>query len=179
MTITTSGIICVNETFLNSNHIDHVRMHDYDLHEIGGGRGKGVAIYTRKYFAPSCKKFVNHEKFQIIQLQYIEFDIVAVYISPSNPDLMKIMQELTDLIEEGKNTIICGDFNLDPLNNQVSEALKNLDFHQIVSEPTRVKGKTLDDVYTRPLNIILRHFVHPLYFSDHDAICNTIKYDNA
>ena len=68
-------IICINETFLNPPDADSVAIPKYNLHACGGGRGKGVAIYTSHHFAPAAKRMIAKDKFQIIQLQYLEMDI--------------------------------------------------------------------------------------------------------
>ena len=76
-----------------------------------------------------------------------------------------------------KKTLICGDFNLNPSENELSKKLVATGFHQIVSEATHVKGGILDHVYSKPFQQVTKLFIHPLYFSDHDAICVTLKYD--
>ena len=121
---------------------------------------------------------VAKEKYQIIQLQYLEMDIIAMYKSPStNVVAMKeFIKDLTDLIEFEKNTIICGDLNLDPLQNCITDALESMGFHQIVSEPTHIEGRILDHFYAKPISFISQHpFIHPLYFSDHDAVCVSLS----
>ena len=71
--------------------------------------------------------------------------------------------------------MICGDFNMDPSSNMVSNVLRELGFSQIVRGHTHIKGRTLDHFYIRPFKSITHHFMHPLYFSDHNAVCVSLK----
>ena len=178
MTLTACDVICVNETFLTSE-TQNVNIPNFDLYKCGGGRGRGVAMYTHHDFPPANHCCIEEEKHQIIRLQYIALDIISIYISPSSPDLTLVIMELQELIEMNKKTIICGDFNMDPSDNKVSNALYKLGFSQIVSEPTHTKGRTLDHFYVRPKSSKIHHFIHPLYFSDHNAVCVSLtKEDN-
>ena len=101
--------------------------------------------------------------------------IINVYRPPGGS--MKIFWDQMRLLpmEINKKTIICGDFNMDPSNNMVSNVLRELGFSQIVRGHSHIKGRTLDHFYIRPFKSITHHFMHPLYFSDHNAVCVSLK----
>ena len=78
----------------------------------------------------------------------------------------------------GSKTIyIVGDFNtgnktkLEELQNQ----LKHLDFYMHVTIATHIGGNTLDNIITKNAENI-RHYLHNLYYSDHDALYFDIMY---
>ena len=174
-TLKACDIICLNETFLHSSDIALVSLPGYALHASGGGRGKGVAIFTRETFCPNNKITISEPEYQMMKLEFQKVDIIAVYLSP-NKNIPRVTEDLFSLIHPDKRTLICGDFNLDPSNNLLSYALMTSGFNQIVTEPTHIDGGILDHVYTRHFEQVPKPFIHPLYFSDHDAICVPIKY---
>ena len=78
----------------------------------------------------------------------------------------------------GSKTIyIVGDFNtgnktkLEKVQNQ----LKNLDFYMHVTIATHIGGNTLDNIITKNAENI-KHYLHNLYYSDHDALYFDIMY---
>ena len=74
-----------------------------------------------------------------------------------------------------KRLIVLGDVNVDlkkhPMNN-FTKALTEIGFRQLVSSPTHILGGILDHVYTYcPVTgMCTLNKIHPLYYSDHDAV---------
>ena len=87
--------------------------------------------------------------------------------------MVKVIEEVSQLIGPKHQTIICGDVNCDPVSSPFAKFLFECGFSQIVTQPTHIHGNTLDHFYIRGLEA--EHFIHPLYFSDHDAICALVK----
>ena len=56
----------------------------------------------------------------------------------------------------------------------LTEMLTIAGFHQIVNQPTHIKGNMLDHMYFRGL-LIKHHDLHRPHYSDHDAICAVVK----
>ena len=86
-----------------------------------------------------------------------------------------VIEVMSELIKPNRRTIICGDVNCDPVNSPLAKYMVERGCGQIVTEPTHDKGNTLDHFYVRPVEMVTNYFVHPLYFSDHDAICASVK----
>ena len=109
-----------------------------------------------------------------------ELNVIIVYRSEKG-NLSKLLEYLKRLIESEKNTVITGDFNLcykAQKNNNISKYLLEAGFTQHVNEPTHIKGRLLDHLYFRPGKRPVTTpsiYRYSPYYSDHDAICATIK----
>jgi len=70
--------------------------------------------------------------------------------------------------------IILGDFNF-PANSEniFTGLMESSGFNQLIDRLTHDSGGTIDHLYVR--NVTVRHFLHPLYFSDHSAISVMIE----
>jgi hypothetical protein len=66
-----------------------------------------------------------------------------------------------------QNTTILGDFNWDALTKTMllSVSLQKKGFSQMVTRPTHRLGNCLDHDLVKDI------YIHPCYYSDHDAIC--------
>ena len=89
-----------------------------------------------------------------------------------------ILQELTNLIDRKRTTLIIGDFNLcykENGNNRLIKGLEELGFKQLIHEPTHVRGRTIDHAYLleekRTMKVVIERYSP--YYSDHDAVCTT------
>ena len=126
-----------------------------------------------------CERIIENN-IQISKLISNELNIIIVYRSEKG-NLSKLLEYLKKLIEGEKNTVITGDFNLcykTQKNNKVSKYLMDAGFTQHLNEPTHMKGRHLDHLYFRPgKRPVSTPFIHRYspYYSDHDAICATIK----
>ena len=128
--------------------------------------------------SPANKLCIDERQFQIVKLQYLNCDIIAIYISPSlksDRDWAKVSEELEQLLDVSRHAIICGDMNCDPHGNIFSQRLYEMGFGEVIQNTTHEHGRQLDHFYVKPKNqFVLDQFLHPLYFSDHDAICVTM-----
>ena len=109
-----------------------------------------------------------------------KLNVIVVYRSEKG-NLSELLEHLKKLIEGEKNVVITGDFNIcyaAQKNNKVSKYLLNEGFSQHVNEPTHMKGRHLDHLYFRPGKrpvFTPSIYRYSPYYSDHDAICATIK----
>ena len=79
------------------------------------------------------------------------------------------------MAEAKRTVIVFGDMNVDlkkhPMNN-LTKSLTDIGFQQIVLSPTHIMGGILDHVYayckTSAKCTLCK--IHPLYYSDHDAV---------
>ena len=143
------------------------------------GPGKGLALFIRD---DTFQHRINitEEKMQITLVGSNELDVITVYRSEQGSTL-QLIQHLRDLMNPGKAIVICGDFNIcynETRNNRVTKFLNQLGFSQLMKEPTHIRGRTIDHFYFREGAVIQEHPIilrYSPYYSDHDAICATIK----
>ena len=82
-------------------------------------------------------------------------------------------------LNEGKPTLITGDFNacfIENFNNRLIQGLITLGFKQLVHEGTHTQGRHIDHAYlldpTGKVNSSVDRYSP--YYSDHDGICITL-----
>ena len=142
------------------------------------GKGKGIATYY------DDKKFrlieqINMDKFQIIKFQHDDLDVINLYRSQTGHSV-ELLENLRNIIETKRTTIITGDFNIcfiENFNNRLIQGLLTIGFEQLVHEPTHIKGRHIDHVYYVDANDGFKANVdrYSPYYSDHDAICLTFE----
>ena len=85
------------------------------------------------------------------------------------------------LIDEEKTTHISGDFNIflkKAPNSFLTKQLKNLDFDQLIQQPTHIEGGLIDHIYfCDNIKIFKAPHIHiySTYYSDHDCLCTTLQ----
>ena len=161
-----SDIICVSETWLIGDSHTRLQLPGFTLVLNNAGRGKGAAIYYRSTLIICGTVKINHHDCQIIKVITEDIDIVSVYRSASH-SIVNLTNELNELIDSNRTTVVCGDFNLNALESELH--LQDQHFHQVVNVPTYIQGSILDHVYTNTEPEYVH--VHPVYYSDHDATC--------
>ena len=173
-----SDVICLTETWLKTDSIvDQLNISGYQLHVNSAGEGKGIVLY---YKLDTVSPFINltKSKYQLSKLRSSEIDIIAVYKSQGAEDL-ELAEDLENIMDHQKVTIICGDFNLcylEQKNNIIFNKLHSFGFVQLVTEATHIKGGTIDQVY---VNLTLKDNVIVIKtrvsFSDHDQLRVIVK----
>ena len=87
------------------------------------------------------------------------------------------MDNLEQLVDTERLTVICGDMNIcldKHPNSLLSTALGDLGFQQLVTGPTHMAGGRIDHVYIRDPHSLLASFhltPYTPYYSDHDGLC--------
>ena len=177
-TLKESTIIALSETWLEEGV--HFSLEGYDAHFNSVGPGKGLAIYFKpESFKHACD--VNQPRMQLTKFESSKLDVIALYRSEQG-NSSELLAHIKNLITQGKNTVICGDFNicyLSTRNNRVTKYLEENGFKQLVKEATHIQGRLLDHFYIRieHENSVETSMVrYSPYYSDHDAICSTITY---
>ena len=91
--------------------------------------------------------------------------------------MQDIVDSLEPLIDMGRPTIITGDINVcldkEP-KSLLTTVLIDLGFHQLVKDPTHVRGGRIDHAYSWDPDSELAglHLLrYSPYYSDHDALC--------
>ena len=171
-----SDIICVNETWLVSDLDSNFEgFHSHYLNK----KSKGVALYSR--VSPEIVEKVHNGVMSMIIARYKMFDVLSVYRFSDSSNLQEATNHVTQHIDFSRAVIVLGDFNIDLLKqpeNMLSQSLKGLGFKQLVLQATHISGSLIDHVYAfLPNGEQCELFkIHPLYYSDHDAICFILKF---
>ena len=119
------------------------------------------------------------EKLQIGKFRHNNMDIINIYRSQTGNSL-EMLEQLKKMIEDGRPTLITGDFNacfLENINDRLIQGLLTLGFEQLVHEGTHIRGQHIDHAYlldqTGKVNLVVERYSP--YYSDHDGICITWK----
>ena len=106
------------------------------------GIGKGIAsYYVNDQF--KYREEMKKEKFQIIKFSHKALDIINVYRSQSG-NSVELLENIKKQIENGRITIITGDFNIcfmDKYRNRMVHGLISLEFEQLV-QSTKSKHRS-------------------------------------
>ena len=177
-TLKKSTLIALSETWLDQK--DQFNLEGYDAHFNSVGPGKGLAIYFKKEnFNHVCD--IQKQKMQLSKFESPKLDVITVYRSEQG-NSSELLEHIKNLITHGKNTAICGDFNicyLSTRNNRITKYLEENGFKQLVKEATHIQGRLLDHFYiwskqeNSTKTSLLRYSP---YYSDHDALCTTVTF---
>ena len=85
------------------------------------------------------------------------------------------MKDLCEMVSTGKDTIILGDFNtcyFSERSNQVFKAMEQMEFQQLVKQPTHIAGRLIDLVFFRSSDPDICYKVkqQAQFFTDHDLL---------
>ena len=176
-TLMRSTILAVSETWLNIN--ESIEITGFKEYLNSTGPGKGLAIFI-KDDTFQHRINITEEKMQITLVGSNDIDVIIVYRSEQG-STQQLIQHLADLIHPGRAIVISGDFNIcyrSTRNNRVTKFLNQLGFSQLMKEPTHIRGRTIDHFYFREGAVIQERPIilrYSPYYSDHDAICATLK----
>jgi hypothetical protein len=170
-----SDILCVNETWLVDD--PDTKFDGFSSHYLNK-RSKGVAMFT-KIVSEKVQK-VHTETMSMLFARFKMFDLLSVYKFAESSRIDEFTEEVLEHVDLTRTVILIGDINIDLLkqpNNKFSKQLKDLGFVQLVKEATHISGGLLDHLYVYfPQDGHCELFkIHPLYYSDHDAVCCIIE----
>ena len=171
----------MSETWLLSDeNTENIQINGYVLQANSVGRGKGLATYFKNNLFQHCKD-IKETHFQITKMTSEFLEVISVYRSKEGL-INQILQELSNLIDGDKTTMICGDFNIcynSDGSNKLVKTLEGLGFKQLVQESTHIKGGLIDHVYLRESKTSVSvdcSLYSPYYCAmDHDALLTTVK----
>ena len=119
----------------------------------------------------------------MIQLSKFEsenLEVIFIYRSEQG-NTAELLQYIKENITEEKATVILGDFNIcffANRNNRITKFLEANKFKQLMNEATHIRGRLIDHFYFKEgMNYNEKPSIHRYspYYSDHDAICVTLK----
>ena len=154
-------------------------MQDYASHFTSAGNGKGIATYSKTNKFQNGGDYIKKEM-QISKFTSDTLDVLAVYRS-SKGHTVELLQQIKQMINPEKATLITGDFNVCYLNNgnnRLSRGLVEMEkFEQLIRGPTHIMGGHIDHVYWRNVgNMWTDPEIerYSPYYTDHDASCITL-----
>ena len=179
-TLRKADLIHVCETWLTEGEEDRLQfqLEGYDSFFVSVGPGKGLVTYSKSLF--QHVRDVIRPNFQITMFSSRNVDSIHIYRS-ADGSLREVRDQLQDLINPDRTVLVSGDFNVcldkEP-NNLITGYLLQEGFKQLVEEATHDDGGRIDHIYLKQIpelkaDVELLHH-HP-YFSDHDALCVTLK----
>jgi exonuclease III len=175
-TLKESSIIAFTETWLDQKSI--LNINGYKAHFNSIGPGKGIAIYMKNdTFKPTVN--IKQDKMQITKLESPELEVITVYRSEQG-SITELLQHLTNMINQDRATVVCGDFNIcyqASRNNKITQFLEKNRFLQLMKEATHIRGRHIDHFYFKPgyrIHENVSIYRYTPYYSDHDATCATL-----
>ena len=175
-----ADLIHVCETWLTEGEEDQLqfRLEGYESFFVSVGPGKGLVTFSKTAFQHI--RDVKTPKFQMTLFSSTLLDSIHVYRS-ADGSVQDVRDFLEELINPTKSVLISGDFNIcldrEP-NNLITAYLQQQGFEQLVKEATHDDGGWIDHVYlkkTPELKADADLIHHHPYYTDHDALCFTLK----
>ena len=168
------------ETWIQQNDekCSTYELESFKAHLNNCGRGKGLAAFYKQEFRHAND--LNEENINITKLESIDMDVIAVYRSQDG-NIATLINNLQDLINLNKTTLIIGDMNICSMekpNNKLLMYLENKSFKQIIKKATHTEGFHIDHAYIlNKGNYEMEPNIElvPKYYSDHDALCISWK----
>lgn len=187
-----TDILCICETFLScSIQNKELNIQGFNLHrkDREGKLGGGILIYTSNRLNVLRRGDLEANSLEIMWIEIFNVNrkpilLGYVYRPPnSRADWINKFESLLVKVDtEGKEIIICGDFNFDLLSKNVPNKWDNLcnifKMSQLVNEPTRVTNTSstiVDHVYCNEPDNIIDIFIPPYSISDHYPVCLSHK----
>ena len=179
-TLLKADIIHICETWLTQPEEDQARLQldGYQSFFVSVGPGKGLVTYSKSSFEHVCD--VKTPNIQMTKFSSVNLDSIHVYRSAEG-SLREVRDHLQDLLSPGRNAVVSGDLNIclekEP-NNLVTGFLREQGFVQLGRGATQDQGGRINHIYFKQTDELVTdaelHHHHP-YYSDHDALCFTLK----
>ena len=139
--INKSDIICISETWLTEDIVEKFQNfpHQYYLNK----RSKGIALLSKK--KPNIVEKFHNDLSSTIAASYDKFNLINVYRFAESGQVKEFKETLLSDVSRymEQSVVICGDFNLDLINNEnnmFTKTLTELGFHHLVTGPTHILG---------------------------------------
>ena len=105
-----------------------------------------------------------------------DLNIINIYRSSSSESPSALMQDLSELFDEQKTTIIVGDMNIcskEENNHTILKHLRTMRFKQKAKSPSHIAGRYIDHVHfysPQPLRQCVEVSQFGQFFTDHDLM---------
>ena len=114
----------MQKIWLNQVEEEKFLLHGYNKRFLNVGLGKGIASYYLNDKFKLCRE-IKTEKFQIIKFKHEVLDLINVYRSQSG-NSVDLLENIKKQIEQGRITIITGDFNICFMENFSNRMVQGL-----------------------------------------------------
>lgn len=152
------SVICLTEHWLSSSELKQTVLHNYvNVSNFCRPNGYGgSAIYINSHLTfneiPEIKKFSTIKIFECcgvrVKIESNEFFIICIYSTPDS-DIKEFLNQLNQCLNylfnkfKSKYLVLCGDFNVDYLNNskyryELDDILKSFSLTVTNEQPTRI-----------------------------------------
>ena len=177
-----SDVICLPESWIwDDEDTTHFGIEYFSAHHNAAGRGRGITMYYKR------SKFehvldINEEKIQISKLVGKQLELIIVYKAPGGKAKI-LANHLKTIINPNKTWIVCGDFNMCFVDNNINMATTYLlqnGFKQLVNEATHIYGGHIDHIYVRieQFTDVITELYSPYFTAkDHDALLISLDLD--
>ena len=99
-----------------------------------------------------------------------DIQLTVIYISDSSR-IGDVKDILEPMFNKDLHQIVLGDFNFDKdEENKLTQFFKSRGMVQLITQPTHIKGRTIDHCYVSQGHLQLDVKVVSPYYSDHSAI---------
>ena len=183
-----ADLLCLQETWLKENEVSSqlLQITGFKAYFNSAGVGKGLAIYCKTSY--TVEKEVKNDNYQMSLIKSSYLNIINIYrsSSSSSASIRNFIDDLEQLIEANKPTLIVGDFNFcsnEENTHPISAKLISLKFEQKVKHPTHVLGRCLDHVYffspdknSNQTEVKVQQFGQ--FFTDHDMLVIQIPHNS-
>ena len=173
-----SELICLQETWSKTSDpvLKYFKDRFTHQHSNSIGNGKGIATLYNESF--KVEKDISKSLYQMTKLESKSLDVINIYRSQGAPT-ENFENELLELIDLNRHTIILGDFNLCHQKNphhRIFQMLRELGFRQQVRYPTHIECGTIDLVFTLSRNKAYLYEIiqQGQHYTDHDLL--SIRY---
>ena len=118
-----------------------------------------------------CQHNNKSSSVKVVSIFAMNLQLTVIYIS-SDANKGDVTKELRKIVDVNFPQLILGDFNFHHEdNNCLTNFLRGLELSQIVTEPTHIAGRTLDQVYvSKEIHEKVSLDVQFKYYSDHSAL---------
>ena len=170
-------VICLQETWLNSSieNCSDLEINGYQAHFNSVGNGKGVATYFREDYA--LIQDIKKPNYQMTMVASKVLNIINIYRSSSNDLPVCFLEDLMNIFDDQKKTLLVGDLNICNNSENNHEILRKLEFwgfKQKVTNPTHAEGRQIDHVFSfspsGETEASVRVHQTGQYFTDHDLM---------
>ena len=173
-----SQILFLSETWLTSDFEGKFANFSYQYSLNRGSKG----IIALSKIKPSNVTKIENDFCSVIVISYEHFEIITVYRFAERRNLTEFSETILRLVNQSKTVVIMGDINIDVIsepNNMFTTSLERNGFSLKLRKPTHILGGCIDHFYLREVsNISVKctTTIHPIYYSDHDALCSILKF---
>ena len=171
-TLAQADIICLSETWVESKEEESLlQVQGFEAVFNSSGRGKGVVSFIKDgAFTAGQQRKLQGAQMSLFQSKGV--DVIQVYRSQRQSEA-DVMEELKEMIDRGKTTLICGDMNIclkKHPDNHMTRTLTGWGMEQLNDEASHTAGGHIDHVYltkTAGLEVTLERYTP--FYTDHDA----------